>query len=143
MVFLPYPIANLTYSLSSHTGQHQSQLVTATFCFASLDCLLFAFSATCILVWDALAPSFRETQIGVHRLCLIGKIVKVFKSFTSSNRPPIMNISTDQHNLLTRSAGPFWGCRFASCSQHASLRGSLLVAPDWWVPVGVNSLQLV
>ena len=49
-----------------------------------------------------------------------------------------MNISTDQHNLLTRSAGPFWGCRFASCSQHASLRGSLSVAPDWWVPVGVN-----
>ena len=37
--FFPYSIANLAYSLSSHSGQHQSQLVTATFCFADARCL--------------------------------------------------------------------------------------------------------
>ena len=87
LVFLPYSIANLTYSLSSHSGQHQSQLVTTTFCFADARCLTV--------------------------------------------RP---------HSVPTNTV--FCCCRFASCSQHASLWGCSRVAPDWWAPSGVNSLRL-
>ena len=112
--FLPYTIANLTYSLSSHLWTAPKPAGHCNFCFASSMGLPY-----CSSFGSFGAPELR-IYVFVNPSWLTGKNCQ----------------------RISLSLWPFWVCRLASCSQHASSMWGSSEAPEWWFYVDVNSLQL-